>query len=313
MPRFEEIRPEPARFWVRWAPREWRGPEEPFLDLARGRLAPAALRRGGESTALPAAPADTLYLPPVGDGATAWRRDWIERAAGAGHAVLVQVPAGEESPEGAATLVADLTGALLDGELDRLTKAPANAVAAWPLIAGVTDDPETLRAGCARLRDAGVRAVQGIVPELDPAERRRLSQEGGEEVYQALFHGPPASPLPLARVVVEHRMSPWLERPGLAVPASGRRSRNRALAGHLAILAEWRLLLGHPESGAQALFHAARWVDEETRDVVAIANEGNLSIVDWLEPRSREEIERFAGGGGEAALAELTDALLAST
>ena len=107
-------------------------------------------------------------------------------------------------------------------------------------------------------------------------------------------------------------MSPWMRRPELPAVAKGRQARNRALAGHLAILAEWRLLLGHPESAAQSLFRAARWVDEEARDVVAIANEGNLAIVDWLEPRSRAEIERFAGGGGEEALTELADALLAS-
>lgn len=262
---------------------------------------------------MPAARADTLYSPPVEDAAAAWRRDWIERSDAAGHGVLAQVPVGEEPPEGVATVVVDLTGALLDRELDRLAEAPANAIAAWPLIAGVTDGAEKLRAGCARLGDAGVRAVQGVVPELSPADRRRLSESGGEEVYQALFHGPLASPLPLARVVVEHGMSPWMRRPGLPLAAESRQARNRALAGHLAILAEWRLLLGHPESGAQALFRAARWVDEETRDVVAIANEGNLAIVDWLEPRSRQEIERFAGGGGESALAELTDTLFAST
>ncbi len=115
--------------------------------------------------------------------------------------------------------------------------------------------------------------------------------------------------MPLARIAVEHGLWPWLERP--QPPGGGRRERNRALAAHLAILAEWRLLLGRPEGAAQALFRAARWVDEETRDVAAIAEEDNLGVITWLEPAARHEIERYAGGGAGPAFAELTRELLA--
>lgn len=307
--RFEEIRPEPARFWVRWAPRGWRGPDVPFLDLARGTLAPAALRRGRPPARTPSGPPDLLYLPPVAADSGSHIEGWIERGREAGHSLLVQVVAGESVPAGASTVVLDVTAAVLAGDLDRVNAAPPGAVAAWPLIGGLSDDPGLLRDGCERLRGAGVTTVQGVVPTLTPRQRRRLSAQGGERVYQALFHGPPASPVPLARIAVEHGLWPWFDRP--EAPGGGRRGRNRALAAHLAVLAEWRLLLGHPEGTAQALFRAARWVDDEERDVVAIAAEGNLGIVDWLEPSARYEIERYAAAGAGAAFTELTEELLA--
>jgi hypothetical protein len=58
--RFTPQPAEPARLWVRYAPRGWEGPESPWLDLAAG-----ALGRSGR----PAAPRAELSAPPLEPGA----------------------------------------------------------------------------------------------------------------------------------------------------------------------------------------------------------------------------------------------------
>ena len=44
--------------------------------------------------------------------------------------------------------------------------------------------------------------------------------------------------------------------------------------------------------------------------MTTIAAEGNLPVVDWLEPACRREIVRYSKGDAEEAIAELAQELL---
>jgi hypothetical protein len=307
--RFEKIRPEPARFWVRSAPRGWPGPQADFVDLARGNLAAAALRGSRPRPALPEDDFDTVYLPPVAGDSGRWRNDLLDRVRARGTPTLVQVLAGEEPPAAAENVVVDPTAALLGANLESLDEVPRGCAVVWPLIAGLTDVPDLVREGCRRLSAAGASSLQPVVPVLTPAERRRLADRAGEQAYHALFHGPGPRAEAVVRAALGAGLEPWTARPGVAVP--GATARNRKLAEHLARLAEWWMLLGRAEGRAQSFFRAARWVDEESRDVAAIAREGNLAVVDWLEPACRREIERFAVGDAATVLGRLAAELVA--
>ena len=162
-----------------------------------------------------------------------------------------------------------------------LQRKQLNILAIATLIAGLTDRAAVVEEGCRRVADAGASALQTVVPALSPGQRRRLSEEGGEAVYHALFHGAAPRSAPVVQRILEAGLEPWAARPSLGL--RGAAARNRELA----------------------YFRAARWVDRETRDVGAIAREGNLAVIDWLDAASREAIERFAAGEKGAVLREL--------
>ncbi|HEX5761167.1 MAG TPA: hypothetical protein VF121_18430, partial [Thermoanaerobaculia bacterium] len=164
--------PDAGHLWIRHAPRAWPGPEASWLDLAGGALGTsrrdlAPLQSSAPELALDgAAPDDLLYLPPVPPGLAAARDRLADRCLEAGTPVLVQLAAGEAAPDvggaGAALLAADLLAPLLAGDLAPLDRVPAAAVALWPLLAGLTDDPRLWEEGCARLAASGVRHAQGV-------------------------------------------------------------------------------------------------------------------------------------------------------
>ncbi len=99
-------RPEPARFWIRFAPRDWPGAHEPWFDLARGKLGEAG--EGGDLSLLAFQPLDdVVYLPPVPPSLAAARDalacDHLER----GSPVLLQLLPGERTAAPGATVVVD--------------------------------------------------------------------------------------------------------------------------------------------------------------------------------------------------------------
>jgi hypothetical protein len=318
--------PEPGHLWIRFAPRSWQGPDRPWLDLAAGRL--------GRSSRPPAAAAeasgqlldDLLYLPPVPERLAGWRDDLAERTLALGTPVLVQLLPGDETrlrqppaPGGlGAVLVVDLLAALLPGgvlhagrlpaPLSAATGAvPAGASAAvWPLLPGITDDPELWERCGERLAAAGLRCLQALVPALGPGDRRRLAQGQPEGAFAALFHGqhrqPPAE-RDFARAADRHGLAPFLPRP-LPRPPLGR-SENRRIAGQLALTAELWLRLGRPVEQAQSLFRAARWLDATAYDAGSLSREGNLGVVTALDPSARRAVAEAVAAGEPALLGEL--------
>jgi hypothetical protein len=294
----------------------------------RDGLAARALA-GGAPVLLQLLPGDETGLPPGGgavvvidlladllDGggelATAW--PWASRAPiaaanGLGVVGGADVVGAETGGEGGAT--GGISGA-----------GPAaiagGAVAVWPLVPGITDDPERWERSCARLAGAGFSVLQALVPALGPGDRRRLAQRlvgpGEGKAFEALFHRQnrePSSERELARVAHRHGLAPFLPRPlpQPALPPLPRpplpRAENRRLAGLLALAGELWLRLGRPVEQAQALFRAARWLDGTTYDVAALCREGNLAVVTALDPLARRAVAEAAAGGEPALLVEL--------
>jgi hypothetical protein len=165
-------------------------------------------------------------------------------------------------------------------------------VAVWPLIAGVTDDPEDWRLGVDRLVAAGVTALVPFALDLAPSERRRLAEWTDEDGYQALFHGSRPDERELARMASRAGLEVLARRP--LIPGSARRAFCRRVATELAQAAELWSRLGRAEASGQDLLRAARWVERSPRDLRALVREGNLGVLPWLDSRSRAVVEDLA-------------------
>jgi hypothetical protein len=263
---------------------------------------------------------DVLYLPPVPEAHRHWRDELVRRARRGGVRPLAQVHPGEPAPDAGAVVVVDLLPVLLAGRLDGLERVPHGAAVAWPLVPGLGDDEGLWREACAILAGAGATCVQGITLELEPAQRRLLTESlvvesgsGGGILFDALFHGaetggPDERERTLARVARQAGLEPFLVRPASSI--RDRRSRNRELAGLLATAGELWLRLGRSPTGGQALFRAARGVDAAAVDVLALAREGNLGVLDFLDARSREVVTARARREPVPLLDELWSAYL---
>lgn len=310
--------PEAGRFWIRYVPRAWESPEQPWVHLAEGRLG-----EWGRAAAQKAAAGanvfgllaeepldDVLYLPPVPTRRAAARDKLASTRLVDGTPVVLQLFPGEESTVPSVSGVAfvfDLLPALLARDFERLDKVPSGGTAAWALISGLTDDPALWDEGCARLAAAGVRCVQAVAPELSPSDRRRLAErwateENEEEIFEALFHREPPSERAFARVARRHGLAPFLPRPLPRPPVL--RIENRRIGGVLALIAELWLRLGRSEEQGQAFFRDARWIDETHYDVEAVADEGNLAVLP-LDPASRDLVAQTVETGEAALLNEL--------
>jgi len=322
--RWAEQLPDPGRFWIRYAPRTWEPPEHPWVHLAEARLgewgrtvsqkvAPAAESISALESLADTPLDDVLYLPPVPSRRAAARDKLASSRLVDGTPVVIQLLPGDECTVPAVSGVAfvyDLLSALLVRDLERLDcfEHPARAVGVWPLIAGLTDDPELWDAGCARLAAAGVRCVQAITPVLEPASRRRLADRFGkereEEVFDALFHREPPPERDFARLAHRHGLDPFLRRPLPRPPVL--RIENRRLGGALALLAELWLRVGRPEVQGQSFYRAARWIDQTAYDVAALERDGNLAVLPF-DAESRTVVADLL----ETGESSLLDTLLA--
>lgn len=320
--------PEPGHLWIAFSPRGgrgwrgWPGPRRPWLDLTRGgrpvwsagaeRLPDRAL------TDLADEPLDdVLYLPPVTAEQEGTRRRLARHHARRGSPVLMQRIAGdpvgelgdaEADPVAGIHTVFDLLAPLLEGDLDPLARLPTGASAVWPLLPGLTDDPELWGAGCRRLAAAGVAAVQAVSPALRPGDRRRLAEGRDEATFQALFHRAAPPPRGFARVAWRHGLAPFLERPLPRSPLRGRV--NRRVAGLLFLAAELWHRLERSAARGQELFRAGRETDRTPLDLAALAREGNLGVLTWLGPADRAFVEEALSGDRPTLLRELWETYL---
>jgi voltage-gated potassium channel Kch len=309
--------PEPGRFWIRYVPKAWEPPERPWINLATGSLGdwgrnPKAAR--ADLAALAETPLDdVLYLPPVPPRRASARDELARSRLVGGTPVLVQLLPGEETTVPAVAGVAfvfDLLHTLLERDLGALRRLPTGATAAWPLLAGLTDDPALWELACRDLAAAGVRCVQAVTPALTPADRRKLAERWGkeEETFEALFHREPAPERDFARAARRHGLEPFLPRPLPRPPVLG--AANRRIAGGLALAAEIWLRLGHPVETGQALYRDARWTDRTNYDLEALAREGNLGVLPF-DPLSREIAAGLADTGDSERLDDLLEEYVA--
>ncbi len=295
---WREHAPEPARLWIRWSPRRWPAPAAPCVDLAERRLLWPSTAAVRAEPATPAPPrADLVYLPPVPAGLAAGRAALTAALAAAGMPVLAQEIAGPGADAAGAQLRAiDLTAALLapgDEGLEWLRATAPAAGIAWavlPLLPGVTPAGTALEPWLDALAALAPAALLLPVPELAPADRRRLAETVGEAHYEEVFHGSPPAEREVARAAARRGLELFARRP--PVPgATPRGARNRELAAALAEAGDLWLRLGRSEPEGEALLAAARHVDATSLDLAALAREGNLGIVDWLSGAGRRLIE----------------------
>lgn len=317
--------PEPARFSIRYTPRRggrhrWPVPAGPWLDLASGRVFGLDGGDGeGGDEALPVFDTDpplddVLYLPPVSSGLTGEREALAQRLRDLGTPVRVhRFPSDNHrsTPAGHPDDVYDLLPTLLSGDLAPLAQMPVGALVAWPLIRGVTDDPELQEAACQVLTERGATVVQGVVAELSPADRRVLLEQRGDDLFDTLFHGPPPDARGLARIARRNGLGLFAPRPlpqPPVLPIS--RIENRRLGGRLALAAELSDRLGRSPAVTQSLFRAAREADRTPYDLLSLAREGNLGVLDWLDGEALDLVRATVDGRGrvgEGPLAPLLD------
>jgi hypothetical protein len=307
---WRELAPEPARFWIRFAPKRWPTPENPYLDLADRRIC-----WPGDETAvpLPEPPAhrlDLVYLPPVPRRRRAERERWIVDLERAGGAALVEVDPDEAAePTATGTRILNLLPLMLGGEAAKLEPLPLDVAAVVPLLPGISAGEADWEPWLAALASAGRRPVLGIPVELTPSDRRRLADRTGEDRWEAIFHGDTPSDREFARAVGAAGLEPFPPRPRLFLPP--RRVRNRELASALAQAGELWLRLGRSEADGQALLAAARHVEATPLDLAALAREGNLDVISWLSPRARDLVAEKVASGRYPLLDELKAAFLA--
>ncbi|MGB6368177.1 MAG: hypothetical protein WBG93_15235 [Thermoanaerobaculia bacterium] len=303
VPRLSAQRPDPTRLWVRYSLRPWPGPAGFWTHLAE---AGVGQDERAVSIELPAVEEldDVFYVPPVSAEMSVGRSRLLRSLAGRNTPVLLQLMPGEEEPEvGAGKIVYDLLPALVAGDMGALAELPADSNVIWPLVAGLTDLPATVEAGLDRLATAGVGHVRGLALVLQPAIRRRLAELGGEAVFDRLFHGPPPAERLFAIRAAAVGLKPFVERP---LPSdSPALAHNRWLAGELAIIGELWLRIERSESRGQAFFRAARLIDEADRDIQVLCSEGNLGVLPWLDPPSREVIAELVADGRSSLREEL--------
>ncbi len=304
--RWAATRPEPARFWVRFAPRDWPGANEPWLDLSRGKLGEAG--EGSDFSSLTGQPLDdVVYLPPVPPRLAAARdalaRDHLSR----GTPVLLQLLPRESAAVPGATLVVDALPAVLAGDLSLLDRMPAGAGLAFPLLAGLTDDPEVWSLIGERMADQEVTFVHGVAPQLSPSERRRLARD---DAFEALFHREAPKERDFARSLARFGFTPFVPRP-LPLPPIQLRE-NRRIAGLLGIAGEVWLRLGRPSEAGQALFRASRWVDATRYDLASLTREGHLGVIAELAGFAGELVEQAVSRTGGSDLGAMIEEYLAA-
>jgi hypothetical protein len=303
--RWAATRPEPARFWVRFAPRDWPGANEPWLDLARGRLGDAG--EGGDFAALAGQPLDDVaYLPPVPPRLATERDALALDHLARGTPVLLQLLPGESTTVEGAQLVVDALPAVLAGDLSLLDRLPEGAGVAFPLLAGLTDDPELWAIVGERMTAAEAAWVHGIAPQLSPVERRRLARD---DAFEALFHRDAPSERDFSRSLMRFGFTPFLPRPLPRPPIQLRE--NRRIAGLLGLAAEIWLRLGRPAEAGQALFRASRWADATRYDLASLCREGHLGVIDELAGLAGTLVEQAVARSGESELAAMIDEYLA--
>ncbi len=307
MSRLASLPPDPGRFWVRHAPRVWPGPPaQPWTDLARARVA------FGEEGPLPDLPDpldDLLYLPPVAAGQREERDRLAAAHAARGTPVLVQLLPGEVCPVEGVTAVYDPTAALVGGDEAAFATLPPGAAVAWPLVAGISDDPALWDRALAALVAAGAAAVQPLVPSLSPTERRRLAEITDESAFFALFHRPTPPERSFAVAAGRYGLTVVLPRPLPRAPLQG--EANRRLAGDLLLASELWLAVGRPVGRALGLARAARWIDASPYEIAGLVRDGHLGLVAEVDPLSRELIEAWVREGASPLSEELLAEYLA--
>jgi hypothetical protein len=302
--------PDPTRLWICGCPLSWPGAEGLWSHLAERRLGSpriAGLPSGEVPRIDSASTHDLLYLPPVDPARQGAFDDLVQELERASVSVLTQRRPGAAVAR--QTDVLDLLESLLIDGPESLRGIETNqTTAVWPLIAGLTDDPDDWQTGLTALAAAGLSTVVPLALDLDPGDSRRLADFTDEGGYQALFHGARPDDRAFARAAARHGLAAFPRRPDVAGNERDRFS--RCVAAELAHAAELWLRLGRAEAAGQELLRASRWTDRSKHDLRALAREGNLEVVPWLDAQSRGVVADLAAGRSSSLCRELEEEYL---
>lgn len=315
---WRSVEPSPFRAWVRSAPKAWPAPPFPYLDLATGRIvwpSPEGAPEQGlpPEDALPPA-TGPVYLPPVAErleraAARVALRLRRERLPVVRHRFAGVAPDAADDLEPTwldpleawwASIPADSWSA----GVSSVGEGSALAGIAWPLVAGWSPTGQALDAWLAALASLRPLCVVGIAVAVEPADRRRLVEQLGEERFDALFHGRPMGEREFARAAARRGLNPLPPWPREEL-GSPRVARQIELAACLREVAELGARLGASEAESAAYFAAARHLEATTLDLAALAREGNLGVVDWLPAAVRRDVEQWLERGSSERLDEL--------
>ncbi|HVS15786.1 MAG TPA: hypothetical protein VMV46_17825, partial [Thermoanaerobaculia bacterium] len=256
---------------------------------------------------------DVPYLPPPAPGERALRDELAAAAVEAGLGPVVQLVWGEPAPAlpaGACRLLIDALPALLGVEAPPPPPAGEGAEGlevVW-LVPVLPDlDGEEL----ARLEELGARRFHVYEPRLTGGELRRLAETARRPLdFDAWFHGDPVDGTALMRAARRAGLRVLHPRP--PGPPGGGEERRR-LAGVLAQTADLWLRAGRPAEEGQGLFRASRELDRTPFDLPALARDGNLKVLDWLEGPAGPLVESWLARREAPLLEELIVEVLGST
>jgi hypothetical protein len=293
-------RADPRRFWIAWRPEERADPDA--LPGWRVDLARAVLVRDRPRLAAWVPPPgieidDVVYVPPgAAEVAGALRAS--------GAPVVVQRMVGEEVPAPAPDLlpVVDLSDeASFEAASPGVQERAPGAFACWPLLPGAVDEMERFAALCLRLRALGYAGVRALALDLSPEDRRALAERRPER-FEAIFHrAPPDESLERRcdEIAAAAGLATTVPRPLPLGSAPRRVIANRRVAEALATSADAARRSGRSEASVAALLRAQRMADATTYDLEALAREGNLGVLDWLDEQGRRvALAAVEGGGG---------------
>ena len=256
-------------------------------------------------------PGPVLVGPPAAEGGGAeplWGagRAAAEGAIEAGRPVFLLDPEPEALPSGASA-VAVIVCSWRPGRpelafpgLARFRDSAVPRAALFPLIPGWTAEDEAIRALADAAARLGAVSLTGIVPAADGEGRRaivdaraRVEPEQADRFFEVIHHGDWPDRLADRQAAVREVGA---SRGLLAMPP--RPAGRREARGNSEAAARLEERADAPDTGEHraALLHAAvRWIDESSRDLSAVAREGNFRKVfpfdgqvgDWAETALR--------------------------
>ncbi len=294
------------------------------------------------------APRDTVWLPPVREADEAMRFGWQGWAAkarevvgalplvteilptkrGTGDAPVGVVPWRIPETDEAVVVVDPLAALLTHGgrlppasfqeaSFQKAEGASSGSHWMWPLIPGLSDDPQEFAATCRQAAQANVSTLHVMALDLAPEDRRRLwgalpeaLREGktAERRWSALFHGEQVDERWAARCVQAAGMRFQLPRPTdveADLLTAERRARLwvRQLTEELCLVGDLWLRCGRSEATGWSLLAAARTVAATRYDPSVLAREGNLALL--LDGLAAEIIEERLRGDVSSLRSEL--------
>ncbi len=243
------------------------------------------------------APDEVVYAPPVPVADREQREQILTTWRAQGARIVDHVLAGDSIAGPSDGLVVwDPTAHLVGGQVHKLPDPPLSAWVVWPLIAGVSDGA-ALAQFVARESVAEVSGVLPVVAHLSASVKRKLVDQYGPAVFEALHHS--ASPEVAAAVKV-------VDQEGIRFqPPRPRHASESELHARACTVLSWLgdlLLRLDEEERGQRFLRAARWLERSPWDLSVLVRDGHLAVVPELNGEAGQVLEELAASGDPSLL-----------